>query len=105
MLNHVLLELYCLQDVDTNVNEDRPQYCQSADNSPSYNCLLNGCPYLDYTTCENTLCYINEASEMEEGISLGGEMVKDGDFKASLKRWRDISLKKIQDAYNQYKEP
>ena len=104
MLNHILLELYCLQDIDTNANADRPQYCQSADNCPSYACLMNGCPYLDFTTCENTLCYINEASEMEEGISLGAEMVKDGAFDASLKRWRDISLKKILEAYKQYME-
>lgn len=104
MLNHILLELYCLKDIDENVNADRPQYCKSTDNNPAYTCLCNDCPYLAYTTCENTLCYINEASEMEDGILFGGEMLKDGDFDASLKRWREISLKKIQDAYKQYME-
>ena len=102
MLNHVLLELFCLKGSDENVNENRPQYCKSTDNNPSYSCLKNDCPYLAYTTCENTLCYINELSEMEDGILFGGEMVKDKSFENSLNRWKEISLKTIQDAYKKY---
>lgn len=104
VLNHILLELYCLKESDENVNADRPQYCISTDSTPSYACLKNNCPYLAYTTCENTLCYINGLSEMEDGILFGGEMVKDNAFDDSLIRWKKISLKVIQDAYKQYME-
>lgn len=104
MLNHVLLELFCLKETDENVNKNRPSYCNSADNNPSYACLKYDCPYLAFTSCENTLCYINELSEMEDGILFGGEMVKDGNIDVLLKRWKEISLEKIQDAYSQYME-
>lgn len=102
MINRILLELYCLKDADSNSELDRPQYCQSAINKPSYFCLLKNCPFLDYTTCENTLCYINEESEMEEGISLGGEMLNGDDFDHLIKRWKECSLNAIDDAYERH---
>lgn len=102
MINHILLELYCLRGNDSNPDTIRPSCCPSAAGVPTYACLINECPNLDYTTCENTLCYINETSEMEAGISLGGEMIDNRDYDASLIQWKEISLKSIDAAYRQY---
>lgn len=68
---------------------------------PNYLCLKNNCKFLDYTTCENTFCYINEKSEMEEGISFGGEMIKNN-VNEDVDNWKKISLKKIEEGYMEY---
>ncbi|MBS6447329.1 MAG: hypothetical protein KH382_07035 [Clostridiales bacterium] len=92
-MNHILLELYCLK-------EDG-EVCCSNIKGPNYLCLKNNCKFLDYTTCENTFCYINEKSEMEEGISFGGEMIKNN-VNEDVDNWKKISLKKIEEGYMEY---
>ncbi len=92
-MNHILLELYCLKKNN--------EVCCLNFGKPNYLCLKNNCKCLDYTTCENTLCYINEKSEMEEGISFGGEMIKNNNGK-DIDNWKKISLKKINEGYEDY---
>ena len=92
-MNHILLELYCLK-------EDG-EVCCSNIKGPNYLCLKNNCKFLDYTTCENTFCYINVKSEMEEGISFGGEMIKNNGHE-DVDNWKKISLKKIEEGYMEY---
>ncbi|MBE6949075.1 MAG: hypothetical protein E7456_04440 [Ruminococcaceae bacterium] len=101
MINHILLEVFCLKNADFNVNKPLPKYCANAD-CPSYECIRRKCPFLDFTSCENTLCYINEKSEMEEGILFGGDMESDGDNKHNIERWKQISFNAIIASYEEY---
>ena len=59
---------------------------------------------MDFTSCENVLCYVNERSEVEEGVFFGGEMMKAGDDARLLELWKKISLEKIERAYEAYME-
>lgn len=101
MLNHILLEVFCLKDADENASKPLPEYC-AAHNAPSYACLRRKCPYLDFTSCENTLCYINERSEMETGISFGGDMECEGDNTQNLKCWKSMSIDAVNASYEKY---
>lgn len=92
MLNHLLLEVYCTKDYDENVGKDKPSYCCSDNFLPTYNCLFNKCPFVTFTSHENALCYINENSEAEKIIAL--------DEEDNLNLWKEISLKKIDEAYD-----
>lgn len=91
MLNHILLEVYCTKNCDENIAKEKPIFC-SGEFVARYNCLLNKCPFFAFTSHENALCYINENSEAEEIISLGEE--------DDLLLWKEISKKKIEEAYN-----
>ena len=77
---------------------------QVEDFHPGFWCLWNSCPYMDFTSCENGLCYVNERSEVEEGVFFGGEMMKAGDDARLLELWKKISLEKIERAYEAYME-
>ena len=56
-----------------------------------------------FTTCENTLCYIGENSDVEYGISFGGEMVAGSKCESQLKeKWQSTALRKIDEAYGDY---
>lgn len=101
MINHVLLEIFCMKDADYNTDKPLPEYC-TAQNAPSYECLFRNCPYLAFTSCENTLCYINEKAEMEEGILFGGDMETDGDNTQNLELWKQISLDAVNASYESY---
>lgn len=101
MINHILLEVYCLKNTDFNVKKPLPEYCANAD-CPSYECLRRKCPFLDFTSCENTLCYINQKAEMEKGIIFGGDMETDGDNAQNIKYWKQISADTIIAAYEDY---
>ena len=102
MFNHILLEVFCLKDTDEHAEKARPEYCKSEENNPSYACLLHGCPFHAFTSCENTLCYINERSEVEEGVLFGGEMESKDDNAECLKRWKKISVEAVKAAYEEY---
>ncbi len=93
MMNHILLEIFCLKDTDEHADKPLPDFCKCADES-RYECLSNNCPYIAFTSCENTLCYINERSEAEEIVSLGEE--------DDIELWKDISLKAIDKAYKEF---
>lgn len=91
MFNHVLLEVYCTKNYDENLPKNKPEFCCSDNCTPNYNCLLNKCTSVAFTSHENALCYVNENSETEKIISLGEE--------DNLQLWKGISLKKIDEAY------
>lgn len=101
MLNHILLEVFCLKETDQNADKPLPEYCTAKD-CPSYECLLRKCPFLDFTSCENSLCYINEKSEMEAGILFGGDMESGGDRTQNLNLWKGISIDAVNRAYETY---
>ncbi len=94
MLNHILLEVYCTKNYDENIGKDKPEFCCSNDLKPKYECLFNKCPFLAFTSHENALCYVNEKSEAEKIFAL--------DEEKNLELWKEISLKKINEAYNDY---
>ena len=102
-MNQILLEIFCLKHTDDHINAPFPSFCCSKEGNPTSNCLLNGCKYLDFTTCENTLCYIGENSDVEYGISFGGEMVAGSKCESQLKeKWQSTALRKIDEAYGDY---
>ena len=90
-----------MKDTDYNSEKPLPEFCVEQD-SPSYECLRRNCPFLDFTSCENTLCYINEKAEMEEGVLFGGDMETDGDNTRNLECWKRISVDAINTSYETY---
>lgn len=103
MFKHILLEVYCAKNHKTCNNDVSAPFCKSENFVPNYNCLLNNCPFVMFTSHENALCYINQDSEATEIISLGGEMYKEGlDDALAQSLWETISKQKICEAYNDY---
>ena len=106
--NHVLLEVFCLKNIDANVCKPRPEFCTAAEDpeypgdwEPGYGCLFHKCPFVDFTSCENTLCYINEKSEMEHGILFGGDMGCEDDT-AGIERWKKMSIDAVERTYQEF---
>ena len=102
-INHILLELFCMWEYTAKTNDKKPDFCYG--NTPRYACLFNKCPYLSFTSCEDTLCYTNSFSETESDtiVSLGGEMLPDSCNEEDLKLlWKKISKRKIEEAYQEY---
>ena len=98
MYNHILLEVYCLKGTDENEAKKRPDFCTSTDCQPQYNCITNKCPFMAFTSCENALCYLNQSSETDVIISLG----EDSYTTEQLLLWKQISHKKIDEAYDEF---
>ena len=99
-LNHIFLEVYCLCNTEENRGKDRPEYCPGRDEEapvPGYLCLCNGCPFWDFTSCENTACFINEHSEMDYGILFDSEL--EAGKQTVLK---EIVKRKIDEAYEEF---
>jgi hypothetical protein len=101
LLYHVLLEIFCLKNTDQNQDKDLPEFCPEVC-VPGYHCLQHQCPFLAFTSCENTLCYINEKAEMEAGVLFGGDMESEGDNTQNLNLWKSISVDAINVAYEEY---
>lgn len=79
---------------------------KSCEGIPTYECLTSACPYVSFTKCENSICYVGENSAAEELISFGGDMeTTDGcDNAARIDLWRSISIKKVNEAYTEFME-
>ncbi len=92
-INHVLLEVFCRKDCQA-PGERCPDYCPSQGAWAGYPCLFHGCKYVDFTSCENTLCYIGPDSDEVYGISMGEE--------ENLDSWKEIAVRKIDEAYDEY---
>lgn len=102
MFTHILLEVYCGKKDNLLLGKE-PFACVSEDCVPIYECLINKCPYVSFTTHENALCYVNDRSEANDLISLGGEMLPNYvDKQAAIRLWKKISQNKILEAYEQY---
>lgn len=102
MMSQVLLELYCFKESGNANATPHPCFCTSTECIPSYNCIKNQCSFLGYTYCENTLCYTDENAEVLYGISFGGEMENRESNDRGLKKWKEISIDKINEAYQEY---
>ena len=107
-INHVLLELWCLKKIDEHAHKPYPPFCTGAadpnypdDREPNFNCLRCKCPFVDFTTCEDTFCYINEKSEMEHGILFGGDMGGEDDT-AGIERWKNMSIDAVERTYQEF---
>ena len=51
---------------------------------------------MDFTTCEDTFCYINEKSEMEYGILFDSETYPD-----EVERWKQMSIEAVDRTYDE----
>ena len=89
MINWLFIEVYCRRKEDGAC----PSFCEKT-GKPSYACLSNQCPYLDFTSCENALAYIGKDSCAKEPILLG-----DGE---DLALWERICQKKLNEAWEEY---
>lgn len=95
MFNHILLEVFCSKEYDENLCKAELTFCRSEAHVPQYACLANDCPYVTFTSHENALCFVNDQSEAEELISLGGEMIPENQSDADVKDlWRKIATDK-----------
>ena len=101
MINHVLLEVFCTKDFDKNASEPYPPFCTTKGECATYQCLFNTCKFVDFTSCEDTLCYIGRASDEVFGISYGGDM-EDGDTNIGIEEWEKIAIAKINEAYREF---
>ena len=102
-INHVLLELWCLKKIDEHAHKPYPAFCTGTaapdypdDREPNFNCLRCKCPFVDFTTCEDTFCYINEKSEMEHGILFDYESYPD-----KVGRWKQMSVEAVDRTYDE----
>lgn len=96
MINHVLLELFCLKSRD-----DKTKECNL--DCPAYECLVKKCPYCSFTSHENALCYVDNLANASHIISLGGEMLPDTINKQKAEElWEGISTRAIDSAYEEY---
>ena len=97
MYNHIMLEVYCLKDLEENTKKENTDNCSEC--TPGYSCLENKCPYVTFTSYENALCYVNQNSTCEESIALGEETLSN---KKLVSLWKDIACKKINEAYDEF---
>ena len=97
MINHILLELFCLK---LNKSQDDVNCLV---NAPTYECLIKKCPYCSFTLHENALCYVNSNGYSNDIVSLGNEMLPDYVDKQEAERlWKKISIESMEKAYAQY---
>lgn len=96
MFNHVMLEVHCSREWD---DSDASEIAK-CDGVPQYKCLENKCPYVVFTSYENCLCYVNENSVCEKSIAFDGEEFIQK--KELLLLWKNISSKKIDEAYDEF---
>ena len=106
MPTHVLLEIYCTLCLSDD-SVEKELTCRTNKHTPSFECLSTQCPYVTFTSCENSFCYIGKQSQVEAMISFGGEMQKGNDARnlhSSIELWKEIATKKIDEAYDEYME-
>ncbi len=92
-MNYIFLEGYCLKKFEHHEKELLPTFCEEK-YIPGYSCLLNGCPYFDFTSAENAFAYIGKDSSSKEEILLGND--------SDLALWEEICRKKIGEAWREY---
>lgn len=103
MINHILLEVYCLKGIDKYTNEPYPPFCPTNGKCATFQCLLEKCRFVDFTSCEDTLCYIGGESDEVFGISYGGDM-EEGSSDIGVDEWKEIAVSKVKEAYLQFME-
>lgn len=92
-MNFIFLETYCLKNFSENQFKPVPDFC-SGNCVPGYSCLVNQCPYLDFTSAENAFTYIGADSSSKEEILLAPD--------EDLSLWESICRRKIQEAWKEY---
>ena len=96
MINHVLLELFCLKSRDDQIKE-----CDL--DCPTYECLVNKCQFCAFTSHANALCYVNDHGCANHIISLGNEMLPQCLNPNDAKKiWEKIAVESIEKAYDKY---
>ena len=96
MINHVLLELFCLKSRDDQTTE-----CDL--NCPTYECLVKRCSFCSFTSNENAMCYVNDHGCANHIISLGNEMLPQSiNPNDAKKTWEKIAIEAIDKAYDKY---
>ena len=103
MINHILIEAFCLKDIDEHAHEPFPPFCPTEGKYATFQCLSPKCKYVDFTSCENTLCYIGDTSDELYGVTYGGDM-EEGNTNIGLEEWKNISISKIKEAYTLFIE-
>jgi hypothetical protein len=98
-INHVLLEVYCWKD--EHPEAPYPPFCPTKGKYAAYPCLFHKCPYVDFTSCEDTLCYIGREADEVYGISFGGDM-EEGPSAVGVDTWEQIAVAKIDEAYEEF---
>lgn len=103
MINHILLEVFCRKEFEEFSTEPYPVFCHTKGQCPTIDCLFRKCKYIDFTSCEDTLCYIGGESHEVYGISYGGDM-EEGSSNIGVDEWQEIAISKVKEAYLQFME-
>lgn len=103
-MKHLLLEVYC--DCES-CNE--PSFCSHGANNPGSHCFENNCKFLSYTNCPNEISYSGDSGiveSVEDYVGFGGDMLpepyNEENKKMLIKKWKEICISKISQAYNEY---
>ena len=99
---HLLIGISCIHEGS--------EFCKEKYNEPNINCIINNCEFIKYEECKNTLVYSNSNGEIEEKSNYlcFDEVAKLYKDKREVKRLskflgRKISIRKINEAYVEYK--
>lgn len=100
-MKFLLLELKCT------CKQNKPIYCEYGINETDVHCIENKCEFLEYLNCNNELIYsgngIIENTESYANITKYLKKIKNKKLrKQNIKKWKEISLKKINEAFYEY---
>lgn len=103
--SHIMLETYCGIDIE---KDKIPKFCILGAKKTGYHCYENDCEFKACTKVPNQISYVDENSVCRYDIGFGGEMCPD-DFdddktKELLKIWKEICIKKIDEAFDEFME-
>ena len=113
MLSHVILEIVCFFDLDHNSTVTMPAYCHNGTDNPGIHCILNQCPLMGVTDAPYELAFSHANGEINisdesSWVGFGGDMEPAGISEDTRNRliclWREISKRKIKEAYAEYIE-
>lgn len=102
-MRFLLLEIICT------CKENQPEYCEYGINKTDIHCIENRCEFLKYSNCKDELVYskdgIIENKSFCANIKSDLSKIKNKKIREQhIKKWREISLKKINEAFDEYME-
>ncbi|MDR1874428.1 MAG: hypothetical protein LBQ90_05355 [Synergistaceae bacterium] len=109
----MILEIVCTFNFEHNDAPTVTTYCQNGVDNPGIHCVLNECPYMSFTDAPYELAFSGANGEIDisddaNWIGFGGDMEPEGISECTRNQlvclWREISKKKIKEAYTEYLE-
>ena len=102
MYNHIMLEVHCAKGWEEKHDNEKEFSCLNLSCVPTYDCLVNKCPFATFTTYENALCYVNKNSICEKSVAWVEEDFENNESLRQL--WQNIAIQKIEEAKIEFLE-